>query len=81
LENRFEPLTLPLWQDDAEFASLLASFASTLPLRQPSKLDVPDLIRLLSTKAKARSVRLQLFWCRLQFLQLNLEMKQSIERF
>ena len=33
LENRFEPFTLPLWKDDIEFASLLASFTSILPLR------------------------------------------------
>lgn len=32
LENRFEPLTLPLWHDDVEFASQLASITSTLPL-------------------------------------------------
>lgn len=52
LENRFEPLTLPLWQNDAEFASLLASFASTLPLHQPSKLDTPDLMRFIIDKSE-----------------------------
>lgn len=52
LENRFEPLTLPVWQDDAEFTSLLISFASTLPLRKPSKLDVPDLVRFILDKSE-----------------------------
>ena len=52
LENRFEPLTLPLWQDDTEFSSLLLSFASTLPLRQPSKLDTPDLMRFILDKSE-----------------------------
>lgn len=52
LENRFEPLTLPLWQDDAEFASLLLSFSSTLPLRRPSMLDTPDLVRFILDKSE-----------------------------
>jgi hypothetical protein len=52
LENRFEPLTLPLWQNDTEFASLLLSFSSTLPLRQPSKLDTPDLMRFILEKSE-----------------------------
>jgi hypothetical protein len=38
LENRFEPAVLPIWKDDVEFARLLASFMSILPLRKPSNL-------------------------------------------
>lgn len=38
LENRFEPAVLPIWKDDVEFARLLASFMSTLPLKKPSNL-------------------------------------------
>lgn len=36
LENRFQPYILPLWEDNHEYYSLLASFASLLPLRKPS---------------------------------------------
>ncbi len=41
LENRFEPLTLPVWEAGEETATLVASFAASLPLRRPS----PDLAR------------------------------------
>lgn len=52
LENRFEPFTLPLWQDNAEFASLLASLTSTLPLRKPSRLTAPDMTRFILDKSE-----------------------------
>jgi len=52
LENRFEPFTLPLWQDDEELASLLASITSTFPLRKPSTLTSPDLMRFLLDKSE-----------------------------
>lgn len=32
LENRFEPMILPIWQEGKEFESLLASFVAVLPL-------------------------------------------------
>ena len=38
LENRFEPLVLPLWKNDAEFIRLLGSFQKVLPLQLPSDL-------------------------------------------
>jgi hypothetical protein len=38
LADRFEAGELPAWRDDAALAQLLASFASVLPLRQPSEL-------------------------------------------
>lgn len=41
LENRFEPIILPLWEPDSETATLLMSFAASLPLRGSS----PDLLR------------------------------------
>lgn len=52
LENRFEPFTLPLWKDDAEFASLLASITSTLPLRKPSILTAPEVTRFILDKCE-----------------------------
>jgi Bacterial TniB protein len=41
LENRFEPVILPLWEPGSKTATLLMSFAASLPLRRPS----PDLLR------------------------------------
>lgn len=41
LENRFEPIALPLWEADVETATLIASFVASLPLRRPS----PELCR------------------------------------
>lgn len=38
IQNRFEPLELPLWKADRHFRRLLASFEQTLPLREPSDL-------------------------------------------
>jgi hypothetical protein len=52
LENRFQPMTLPLWQDDEEYASLLASFAAVLPLRRPSNLNAPDIARFILDKCE-----------------------------
>lgn len=44
LENRFEPIPLPRWQDDELFARLLASFEAALPLRMPSEFaESPEL--------------------------------------
>ncbi len=43
LENRFEPFALPRWEDDDQYASLLASFEAVLPLRRPSNLPEPAL--------------------------------------
>jgi len=44
LENRFEPILLPAWKDDAVFARLLASFERALPLCERSGLaDAPEL--------------------------------------
>lgn len=34
LENRFEAIPLPMWEDNLEFARLLSSFERALPLRQ-----------------------------------------------
>lgn len=41
LENRFEPIILPLWEPGSETAKLLMSFAASLPLKRSS----PDLLR------------------------------------
>ncbi|MBP6918809.1 MAG: TniB family NTP-binding protein [Legionellaceae bacterium] len=54
LENRFEPFTLPLWKDDIEFASLLASLTSILPLRKSSILTTPELVRFILDKSEGK---------------------------
>jgi type II secretory pathway predicted ATPase ExeA len=49
LANRFEPMALPNWDLNRDFQMLLASFESTLPLRNPSSLAEERLaIKLLS---------------------------------
>src|ERR1700733_95125 len=45
LANRFEPFPLPRWQDNDELQDLIASFERVLPLRRPSDLTNPVLVR------------------------------------
>ncbi len=45
LENRFEPMVLPAWQEGKELESLLASFVAMLPLRRPSFIATSDMAR------------------------------------
>jgi len=52
LENRFEPLVLPLWQEGNELESLLASFVAILPLRRPSFIATSDMARYLLTRTE-----------------------------
>jgi hypothetical protein len=41
LENRFEPMMLPLWEANDDCCSLLASFAASLPLRRAGHGPLP----------------------------------------
>ncbi len=52
LENRFEPMVLPLWQEGKELESLLASFVAILPLRHPSFIATSDMARYLLTRTE-----------------------------
>jgi len=52
LENRFQPFTLPLWTPDEEACSLLASFATSYPLRRPSPLASPEMAAYLLTRCE-----------------------------
>ncbi|WP_248764139.1 TniB family NTP-binding protein [Pseudarthrobacter sp. SSS035] len=52
LENRFEPMTLPLWEANADLSSLLASFSSSFPLRMHSTLAAEDMARYLLTRSE-----------------------------
>jgi hypothetical protein len=50
--NRLHPRTLPVWNLDAEFRSLLASFEALLPLREPSRLTHKALAALIHSKTE-----------------------------
>lgn len=52
LENRFEPMLLPHWNDDKDLARLLASFEASLPLRKPSGLSLPAMRALILSKSE-----------------------------
>jgi Bacterial TniB protein len=52
LENRFEPLILPLWEVNDGTCSLLASFVSSFPLRQRSDIANPDMARYLLARSE-----------------------------
>jgi GTPase SAR1 family protein len=51
LENRFEPFLLPVWKEDEEYESLLASMVSILPLKNPSNLNHPEISRYILEKS------------------------------
>ena len=51
LENRFEPFLLPVWKEDEEYESLLASMVSILPLKNPSNLNHPEISRFILEKS------------------------------
>jgi hypothetical protein len=52
LENRFEPIILPLWEEGETTCSLLASFAAAFPLRRRSELATPDLARYVLARSE-----------------------------
>lgn len=52
LENRFEPLTLPLWAEGPDTLSLLASFAASFPLRSPSAIAIDEVARYLLARSE-----------------------------
>lgn len=50
LENRFDPLMLPLWEEGEDVKSLMASFAAALPLKRPSKIATAGISKYILTK-------------------------------
>jgi len=52
LENRFEPIVLPLWRAGREFELLLDSFITVLPLKYPSDLRQPAIVKLLLARSE-----------------------------
>jgi hypothetical protein len=61
LADRFEARELPVWRDDTTFHQLLASFSSTLPLRQASPLRETPLRKRILNLTDGVTVRI----CRL----------------
>jgi len=47
--SRFDVLSLPLWELNADFQRLLAGFEKVLPLKHRSNLHAPELAKLLHT--------------------------------
>jgi hypothetical protein len=52
LENRFEPVALPVWQEGNDLRSLLSSFAASYPLRRPSVLGTENVARYLLARSE-----------------------------
>jgi Bacterial TniB protein len=52
LAIRSEPFPLPRWQPDAEACSLLASFATSFPLRRPSPIATEEMAAYLLTRSE-----------------------------
>jgi hypothetical protein len=52
LENRFEPMLLPVWEEGDDFLSLLASFAAVLPLRRPSVIATEETARYILSRTE-----------------------------
>lgn len=52
LENRFEPMMLPLWEVNDDCCSLLASFAASLPLRRCSPITSLDMARYMLARSE-----------------------------
>lgn len=52
LENRFEPVVLPLWIVSADTVSLLASFAAALPLQHPSNIATDDMAQYVLARCE-----------------------------
>ena len=52
LENRFEPIILPVWEEGETTCSLLASFVTSFPLRCRSESATPDLARYILVRSE-----------------------------
>lgn len=50
LENRFEPVLLPTWEEGKELLALLASVAAVLPLRRPSEIATTEMSKYIIAK-------------------------------
>lgn len=51
LENRFEPILLPKWEDDTDYFRLLSALKRILPLKKESKLYFDGMSKLILRKS------------------------------
>jgi Bacterial TniB protein len=52
LENRFEPILIPKWQEGGELLSLLASFEAVLPLKRPSRIATEEMAKYILARTE-----------------------------
>lgn len=52
LSNRFEPLPLPRWSDGEPLRTLLATLEASMPLKRPSQLAEPRIVRHLLAQSE-----------------------------
>lgn len=64
LENRFEPIAIPRWQEGHDLLCLLASFESILPLRRRSEISNPDMARYVLARTEGTIGEIATFLCR-----------------
>lgn len=52
LENRFEPIPLPIWEEGDELLSLLASFGAVFPLKYPSFIATTEMSKYILSRTE-----------------------------
>ena len=52
LENRFEPVLIPKWEEGDELLSLLASFEGILPLQRPSEIATTEMAKYILSRTE-----------------------------
>lgn len=52
LENRFEPISLPVWEEGEELLSLLAAFSAALPLKQASAIATEEMAKYILSRTE-----------------------------
>jgi hypothetical protein len=52
LENRFEPMPLPVWEEGEELLSLLASFSAALPLKRASVIATEETAKYILSRTE-----------------------------
>lgn len=50
LENRFEPMPLPVWEEGEDLLKLLSSFSSMMPLKSRSNIATEDMSKFILSR-------------------------------
>ncbi|MBX9689175.1 MAG: TniB family NTP-binding protein [Candidatus Obscuribacterales bacterium] len=61
LENRFQPIPIPRWQEGDDLLSLLASFEAVLPLRRRSELATTEMARYIIARTEGTIGEIAMF--------------------